>query len=127
MDDAPSLQRLIKMDLQLQGRIKVILDTQTFDSGFSKRSFVVTTAEQYPQDVQFDFFKEKTNVLDTYAVNDEVTVHFNIRGNEYNGRYYVNLNAWKMEKGAGAAPAESAPLPTPPPIAAGGDDDDLPF
>jgi hypothetical protein len=115
------------MDLQLQGRIKVILDTQTFDSGFSKRSFVVTTAEQYPQDVQFDFFKEKTNVLDTYAVNDEVTVHFNIRGNEYNGRYYVNLNAWKMEKGAGAAPAESAPLPTPPPIAAGGDDDDLPF
>jgi hypothetical protein len=119
------------MDLQLQGRIKVILDTQTFDSGFSKRSFVVTTAEQYPQDVQFDFFKEKCSVLDTYAVNEEVVVHFNIRGNEYNGRYYVNLNAWKMEKGtaeaSAPAPAGNAPLPTPPPIAAGGDDDDLPF
>ena len=127
MDDTLSLQRLIKMDLQLQGRIKVILDTQTFDSGFSKRSFVVTTAEQYPQDVQFDFFKEKCSVLDTYAVNDEVNVSFNIRGNEYNGRYYVNLNAWKMEKAAAGAPTESAPLPTPPPIAAGGDDDDLPF
>ena len=115
------------MDLQLQGRIKVILDTQTFDSGFSKRSFVVTTAEQYPQDVQFDFFKEKTASLDSYNVGDEVNVHFNIRGNEYNGRYYVNLNAWKMEKSAAGAPAGDAPLPTPPPIAASNDDDDLPF
>ncbi|UTW65014.1 DUF3127 domain-containing protein [bacterium SCSIO 12643] len=115
------------MDLQLQGRIKVINDTQTFDSGFSKREFVITTQEQYPQDVKFEFFKDKTTVLDTYNVNDDVTVHFNIRGNEYNGRYYVNLQAWKMEKAGTAAPASPEPLPTPPPIAAGGDDDDLPF
>lgn len=115
------------MDLQLQGRIKVINDTQTFDSGFSKREFVITTQEQYPQDVKFEFFKDKTTVLDTYNVNDDVTVHFNIRGNEYNGRYYVNLQAWKMEKAGAATPASPEPLPTPPPIAAGGDDDDLPF
>lgn len=115
------------MDLQLQGRIKVVMDTQTFDSGFSKREFIITTAEQYPQDVKFEFFKDKTTVLDAFTPNEEVTVHFNIRGNEYNGKYYVNLQAWKMEKAAAGAPTESAPLPTPPPIAAGGDDDDLPF
>jgi hypothetical protein len=115
------------MDLQLQGRIKVISDTQTFDSGFSKREFVITTQEQYPQDIKFEFFKDKTTVLDTFAANEDVTVHFNIRGNEYNGKYYVNLQAWKMEKAGAAAPTSSDPLPTPPPIAAGGDDDDLPF
>lgn len=115
------------MDLQLQGRIKVIMDTQTFDSGFSKREFVITTAEQYPQDVKFEFFKDKTTVLDSFQPNQEVTVHFNVRGNEYNGRYYVNLQAWKMEAAAAGAPAGDAPLPTPPPIAAGSDDDDLPF
>jgi len=115
------------MDLQLTGRIKVIMDAQTFDSGFAKRSFVVTTAEQYPQDVQFDLFKEKMSMLDSFAVNDEVNVHFNIRGREYNGRYFVNLNAWKMEKSSATAPTPDAPLPTPPPIAAGDSNDDLPF
>ena len=116
-----------KMDLQLQGRIKVMMDTQTFDSGFSKREFVVTTQEQYPQDVKFEFLKDKTTTLDTYNVGDDVTVHFNIRGNEYNGKFYVNLQAWKMMKSGAAAPSGSAPLPTPPPIAAGNGDDDLPF
>lgn len=115
------------MDLQLEGKIKVISDTQTFDSGFSKREFVVTTQEQYPQDVKFEFLKDKTVELDKYQIGDSVNVHFNIRGNEYNGRYYVNLNAWKMEKVAAGAPAGEAPLPTPPPIAASNDDDDLPF
>lgn len=115
------------MDLQLQGRIKVVMDTQTFESGFSKREFVVTTQEQYPQDVKFEFLKDKTTTLDSYKVGDEVNIHFNIRGNEYNGKYYVNLQAWKMAGATASAPAESAPLPTPPPIAAGGDDDDLPF
>ena len=115
------------MDLQLQGRIKVMMDTQTFDSGFSKREFVVTTQEQYPQDVKLEFIKDKTAVLDAYQVGEDVNVHFNVRGNEYQGRYYVNLQAWKMEKAAAAAPAGNAPLPTPPPISASNDDDDLPF
>ena len=115
------------MDLQLQGRIKVINDTQTFDSGFSKREFVITTQEQYPQDIKFEFFKDKTTVLDTFSANEDVTVHFNIRGNEFNGKYYVNLQAWKMEAATAGAPAGNAPLPTPPPIAASNDDDDLPF
>ncbi len=29
---------------------------------------------------------------------DEVQVTFNIRGNEYNGRYFNNLQAWKLQK-----------------------------
>lgn len=106
------------------------MDTQTFESGFSKREFVVTTAEQYPQDVKFEFLKDKTATLDTYKPDEEVNVHFNIRGNEYNGRYFVNLQAWKMEStggASGAAPTGNAPLPTPPPIVSNNEDDDLPF
>ena len=105
------------MDLQLKGKIKVILDTQTFDSGFQKREFVVTTSEQYPQDVKLEFLKDKCSLLDGVAVNTEVNVFFNVRGNEYNCKYYVNLQAWKMEK-------EQASAPVPPPI---GDDNDNPF
>ena len=111
------------MDLQLTGKIKVIGQVQTFDSGFSKRELVVTTAEQYPQDVSFDFFKDKTSILDKYTIGDDVEVAFNIRGNEYNGKHYVNLQAWKI----GKIEATNTPLPTAPPVKEAGTDDDLPF
>lgn len=92
------------MDLQLTGSIKLINDTITFESGFSKREFVITTDDQYPQDVKFEFFKDKTTVLDNYKVGDTVSVSFNIQGNEYNEKHYVSLQAWKMIKeGASAA------------------------
>ena len=83
--------------MDITGKIKVIFDKQTFDSGFEKREFVITTQEQYPQDVKFELYKEKCDAVNAFKVDDEVTVHFNVRGNEYNGRYYVNLNAWKID------------------------------
>ncbi|MBX3741395.1 MAG: DUF3127 domain-containing protein [Akkermansiaceae bacterium] len=84
------------------GKIKVIYDTQSFASGFSKREFVVTTAaDKYPQDLKFEVVKDKCQLLDGYKVGQDVTVNFDIRGNEYNGKYYVNLSAWKIQGGGG--------------------------
>lgn len=74
--------------------------TQTFPSGFSKREFVVSDeAEKYPQLVKFEAMKEGCDRLDAYKVGDEVSVDFNLRGNEHNGKYYVSLQAWKITKG----------------------------
>lgn len=87
---------------EMEGTVKVIEDTQTFASGFSKREFVITTEDKYPQDVKFECMKEKIEQVDRLKVNDKVKVSFNIRGNEYKGRYYVNLQAWKIESGGGA-------------------------
>ncbi len=66
--------------------------------------FVVETSEQYPQKVKFEFMKDSVSALDNYKVGDNVEVDFNVRGNEYKEKYYVNLNAWKINKvGEGAA------------------------
>ena len=86
------------MSLQLTGTIKVIFQTETYPSGFTKREFVVTTKEQYPQDVKFELVKDKTAILDSLREGQEVTVHFNVRGNEYQGKYFVSLQGWKVEK-----------------------------
>ena len=83
------------------GTIKVIMDLQTFDSGFIKREFVITTKDEYPQDIKFEITKEKAETFETYnKVGDEVTVKFNIRGNFHDptNRYFVNLQAWRIEK-----------------------------
>jgi len=82
--------------LELTGTIKLIGETQTFDSGFQKREFVLTTDDQYPQDVKFEVVKEKCTELNRFKPGQKVTVAFNVRGNEYKGKYYVNLQAWMI-------------------------------
>lgn len=95
------------------GKIKVINETQSFASGFTKREFVVTTAvDKYPQDLKFEVVKDKCSMLDQFKVGQDVNVSFDIRGNEYNGKYFVNLSAWKIQLADGSsAPARSAGAP----------------
>jgi len=83
--------------MEIKGKIKLKAETQTFDSGFTKRQLVITTDEQYPQDIAMDFFKDKTSLLDSWNIGDSVTVSINIRGNEYKGKYYVSLQGWRIE------------------------------
>lgn len=85
--------------MEVKGKIKVIGTTEAVGSnGFTKRQVVVETADQYPQQIAIDFVKDKCSVLDAYKVGDEVEVGINLRGNEYNGKYYVNVQGWKINK-----------------------------
>ena len=84
---------------KLTGKIIVLNDTQTFASGFAKREFVVeTTDDKYPQQIKLEAVKAGCDKLDAFRIGDEVSVDFNLRGNEFNGKYYVSLSAWKIER-----------------------------
>ncbi len=97
---------------ELSGTVKVILDEQTFASGFNKREFVVTDeADKYPQDIKFECVKDKVELVNKLSVGEKVKVTFDLRGNEYNGKYYVNLAAWKIESLAAAGGAASSTAP----------------
>ena len=83
---------------EISGKIKIIDETQSFNSGFTKREFVITTGDsKYPQDIKFEIVKDKCTLLDNFSVGQDVHINFDIRGNEYNGRHYVNLNCWKIQ------------------------------
>ena len=47
---------------------------------YKKREFVITTNEQYPQDVKLECIKDKTSLLDGLSEGDDVEVSFNVRG-----------------------------------------------
>jgi hypothetical protein len=98
---------------ELTGPIKLIMEEQTFPSGFSKREFVVTTTDdKYPQDIKFECLKEKSALLDKVSEGQNVKVSFNLSGREYNGKYFVNLTAWRIAPVDSAAPTDtSEPLP----------------
>ncbi len=125
------------MAFEVKGTLKKLFDQQDFPSGFYKRDFVITTLEQYPQDIKFSALKEKSEQLGAFSEGDVLNVKFDLRGREYNGQYYVDLNAWRIERGDAVAGNEvgepagvsAAPMPPVPPMpaAAPGDDDDLPF
>ena len=84
-------------ELKLSGKIKLIGEKQTFDSGFEKVEFVITTNDKYPQDVKFEIVKDAMeNFLKYNKVGQDVEVSFNVRGNEWKGKYYVSLTAWKV-------------------------------
>ena len=86
------------MTVEIKGEIKVIGELQTFDSGFTKQQLVVAEPGQYPNDIPIDFLKDKTDYLQNFNVGDAVIVNANIRGSEYNGKYYVGLTAWTIKK-----------------------------
>ena len=87
-------------DRTVTGVIAHIGETQAFGTGdFTKRLLVIETDTDtdYPQHVPFDFKKERGDLLDKYEVGQTVTVHFNLGGREYNGRYFVDLTGWRVE------------------------------
>ena len=85
------------MSYETTGAIKLINDIQTFSSGFEKREFVITTDEKYPQDIKLELIKDDVVKTDQFKVGDNVKVSWNLRGNEYNEKFYVNLQAWRIE------------------------------
>ena len=95
--------------MEITGTVKVIGSTEEVGTkGFTKRLLVVTTNEQYPQDLPIDFVKDKTFLLDAFDEGDAVSVGINLRGSEYNGKYYLNAQGWKINKGINDIPVHAA-------------------
>lgn len=125
--------------MEVQGRIKLVGETQTFGSnGFRKREVVITTEEQYPQHLAIEFVQDKTDLLDNFNVGDVVKVSINLRGREWispqgETKYFNSIQGWRIEK---LNPAEgNSDMPPVPPAEAfepvdeldDDDHDDLPF
>lgn len=102
------------MSYEITGTVYQIGEEQTFSSGFRKRPLIIETEGDYPQKVSLDFVKDKCDDLDRLRVGDTVTVMFNIRGSEWNERFYVNLQAWRIKADSEQrAPARQAPQQQP--------------
>ena len=94
------------MKYELTGAVRLIHETQTFASGFTKREFVVETGGKYPQLIKLECVKDRVADLDKLRPGDVVNVSFDIRGSEYKERHYVNLVAWKVEATGESEPAD---------------------
>jgi hypothetical protein len=89
------------MSLRVKGNIVKILNVESGISKagkeWKKQEFVIETQEQFPKMVCFTLFNEKTALAGGLTTGQEVEVSFNIESREYNGKWFHNINAWKID------------------------------
>ena len=94
-----------------------------------KQDYILETKDQYPKKICFNAWGDK---IDQFALQagDEATVSFDIESKEYNGRWFTEVKAWGVRKGAPIPQGENSSIPpvyTSPPNLPPTDADDLPF
>ena len=106
-------------NLELEGRISQKMAVQSGQSArgpWERQDFVLEYKDgNFPSSVCFTAWgQDKVAELARFQVGDEVKVSFNVRGREYNGKWYNDLRVWKINAADGtpaAAPAGEYPAP----------------
>jgi len=75
---------------------------------WNKFNAVITEQEgEYPQSLCFEVFNDKISV----QLGEVCTIHFQVKANEYQGKYYTNITGWKKEGAQQmAVPVEPTPV-----------------
>ena len=69
--------------MDISGKLKLINETKEYgNNGFRKREVVITTEEQYPQDLMIEFIQDKCDLLNSFQVGQSVKEYINLRGRE---------------------------------------------
>lgn len=64
---------------------------------WQKMSFVIETDSKYNNQICFDLFGEEKIAMLDQEIGSELKVYFNLSSREFNGRYYTQAQAWKIE------------------------------
>ncbi len=116
------------MSLSVKGRLsrKLNIESGVSKAGkeWKKQSFLLDTGSQYNPEICFQLFgEEKIEILKHHSEGDQVEVSFNLSSKEYNGRYFHNIDAWRIESMNESSEVEDAPEFNAP----ASEEDDLPF
>lgn len=119
------------MSLEITGKVIEVLPEQSGtgrNGDWRKQEFILETPGQYPKQVCVVQWGDNIDKFGV-TVGEELTAHIDLQSREYNGRWYTDVKAWKVERGNGgpSAPdgADGEPWPEPP--ADVDNDDGLPF
>lgn len=96
------------MALEVEGKLTHLLERRSGVSAngtnWTSQDFVIEIPGQYPQSAVFNVYGDRVQ-LDQYQIGENIKVSFDIRGREYQGKWYNTLNAWKIERIGATAPA----------------------
>ena len=113
--------------MELAGKITHVLEEKSGNSArgpWRKQEYVIEVPGDYPKQVCFMVWGDKIDQL-RITEGPQLTVHFDLESREYNGRWYTDVKAWRVERDEAADDPGPPPahLDEPPPL----EDDDIPF
>lgn len=101
------------MSFEVEGKLHKKFETENKTQTFQAREFVIEIGEgQYPQFIKFQLTQDRCGLIDSYEEGSMIKVYFDLRGREWNEKYFTNLNAWRI------ADADGKQAASPPPPAA---------
>ncbi|MBK9271625.1 MAG: DUF3127 domain-containing protein [Saprospiraceae bacterium] len=89
------------MSFNISGKLHKVFPAETKTATFQTREFVIVTEEQYPQYIKFQLVQDRCAVIDQFSPGQVINVFFDLRGREWQEKYFTNLQAWKVEAGPG--------------------------
>ena len=115
--------------MQLTAKLVQSLPVQTGNGKngqWKKQDVIVETDGTYPKKICVSIWGDKINESQLKPGN-MLKIDFDVESREYNGRWYTEARAWKLDKD-GSGSSFSAPAPTEEPYAVDNNaSDDLPF
>lgn len=91
------------MSYELEGILHKVYEVVSKSATFQTREFVVKTDGQYPQFIKFQCTQDRVGIIDGHNEGEVLKVYFDLRGREWQDKYFTNLNAWRVEKHAAGA------------------------
>lgn len=86
------------MAFEVEGILHKKFDTEQKTDSFKAREFVILLAdERYPQYIKFQLTQDNCALLDKFDEKQNIKVSFDLRGREWNDKYFTNLQAWKIQ------------------------------
>ncbi len=102
--------------MQLQARLIQVLPAQTGEGRngpWKKQDIIVETDGQYPKKVCVSIWGDKISESQL-QIGNMLDLSFDVESREFNGKWYTDVKAWKVELvGQGGAPAPAAPASQP--------------
>jgi len=88
--------------MELKGKLeqKLTVEKGTSKAGkeWQKQTIVINNGDQYNPNTAISFFGEdKVKVLSGFNVGQEVAVHINLSSKEFNGKWYNQIDGWKID------------------------------
>ena len=86
----------------IKGKGIVKNDTIKVTEKFSKRTFVVEEAGDYPQLIEVELQQDKCSLIDSIQVGQVVEAHYNLRGRSWTNpqgeiKYFNTIVVWKID------------------------------
>lgn len=88
------------MEIKVEGKIiqKLEIETGTSARGdWKKQNFIIETVEQYPRKICIGIWTNQIPILEQFQVGEMICAYVNIESREFNGKWYTDLRAWKLE------------------------------